>query len=363
MTLLVLASGLLWPIGHARADSPSDYGYWTKGQTPDSPNPSIPSPPTIPVGPPDAVVPENGMYVALAATTSQPDPNQVPSPAEPAAVSALRFFVEPGSPAILSLTVAEGQDVDGRSEQPHPPYIVDACAVDFQVQQWDAPEGAGRWEDKPTWDCESTSTQSIVEEDGTRLSWDLGTAFEVFEGQIDVVLVPRGIEDPQNPTGVQPVPFQLGFEPPDDQTLSVEVVDSGEEGEEGFEDFDFEDFSLDDLGGEAFGDLALGDEGLDLGDDVALGDDESVAGNRGTNRTIRPIARAPIPLDSRGDRILAVGLLFLIAAGLWWVGGTPTRPPRLLGSLGAGGTAAPSSTAAGGVGRFNRPRIGRPPRL
>lgn len=355
---VILLFAAVAPGGPAVADEPADYGYWSKAQTPDSPSPSIPSPPTVPVAPPDQVVPANGMYVALAATTSQPDPTQVPSPAEPAAVSALRFFVEPGSPAILSLTVAEGQDANGREEQNHPAFVVDACAVDFAAPAWDAPEGAGRWEDRPVWDCEATSTPSIVEEDGTRLTWDLGSAFEVFEGQIDVVLVPRGVEDPTSPNGVQPVPFQLGFEPPDDQTLTVEVLDTG-----GEEELGGEEFTLDSLDLEGLGDFALGDDTFGLIDDpTAAVEDGGSEPRRGT-RPIRPIGRAPIPLDSRGDRILAVSLLFLLGAGLWWVGGSPVRAPRLLGSLAGPAAAAPSRVTTGGVGRFTRPRTGRPPRL
>lgn len=342
-----------------RADAPSEYGYWTRAQSPSSPNQElVPVPPTVPAQPPEQVIPPGGLYVALGPRTSQPDPTQVPSPVEPTAVSALRFYVEPGSPAVLTLTVADNYDADGPSQNPHPPYMVDACAVNTDAPQWDAPDGPGRFEDKPVWDCDSTSTPGAVEEDGQRLTWDLGTSFESSEGQIDVVLVPKGIQDPQNSTQVQPVPFQLAFKPPDDQTLMVEVLDTG-----GEEEIGDEEFTLDSLDLEGLGDFALGDDSFGAFDDpTALGDEDGKEPRRGT-RPIRPIGRTPVPLDSRGDRILAVSLLFLLGAGLWWVGGTPTRPPRLLGSLAGEAAAAPSRVTTGGVGRFTRPRTGRPPRL
>jgi hypothetical protein len=56
-------------------------------------------------------------------------------------------------------------------------------------------------------------------------------------------------------------------------------------------------------------------------------------------------------------------LLALLGAGLWWFGGREQRGPRLLGSLGggAGGEAALAPVlVVGGIGRFARPRIGRP---
>lgn len=342
----------------ARADAPSEYGYWTKAQSPTSPNPSlVPVPPTVPAQPPEQVIPAGGLYVALGPKTTQPDPTAAPNPVEPTAVSALRFYVEPGSPAVLALTVADTYDADGPNQNPHPPYLVDACAVNTDAPQWDAPDGPGRYDDRPAWDCDSTSTPGVVEEDGQRITWDLGTAFESFEGQIDVVLVPKGMQDPQNSTQVQPVPFQLAFSPPDDQTLTVEILDTGEEVVEG------EEFTLDSLDLEGLGDFALDGDTFGLGDDLGpLDEGGADEPGRGT-RPIRPIARAPIPFDSRGDRILAVALLFMLGTGLWWVGGSPVRPPRLLGSLAGEATAAPSRVTTGGVGRFTRPRTGRPPRL
>lgn len=346
------------PFLPAAADAPGEYGYWTKAQTPTSPNPSIPVPPTIPVPPPEQVVPSGGMYVALATNTGTVNPEAVPSPTEPAAVSALRFYVTPGSEVSLSLGLAEGQDADGPPQANHPAYVVDACTVNTEALPWDPPEGAGRWEDRPTWDCDTTSAPSIVEEDGQRFSWELGTAFEATEGIIDVVLVPRGVQDPEDPTRVDPVPFQLSFAPPDDQALLI--LSSPEE----------EDPTIDDTGGDFdFG--GFGSDDTSFLDETAFGGDTGTTDTGGTPTTLgrrpnlpfRPIARAPLPLDNRFDRILAVMLLFAIGGGLWWIGGSPARAPRLLGSLGGGASDRIDRTTFGGVGRFSRPRSGRPPKL
>jgi len=64
--------------------------------------------------------------------------------------------------------------------------------------------------------------------------------------------------------------------------------------------------------------------------------------------------------DDRGERVMAVVLLAAIIGCLWWFGGHPTRPPRLLGSLGSDRTAEDDAQGpevrVGGIGRFARPR-------
>ncbi|MCU1463439.1 MAG: hypothetical protein JWO37_3514, partial [Acidimicrobiales bacterium] len=85
----------------------------------------------------------------------------------------------------------------------------------------------------------------------------------------------------------------------------------------------------------------------------------SVAG--GSNPAANAVlAKAP---DSRRQRVLAAMMLALLAAALWWFGGAESRGPRLLGSLGGAPgstTAAAPATVVGGIGRFARPRAGRP---
>lgn len=366
LAALILLLTTAWiGTGSAGAEEPNEYGYWTKAQTPASPNPSVPTAPTIPVAPPEQAVPEGGLLVALGPTTSTPDPAQPPGPAEPAAVSALRFFVEEGSEATLSLTVAEGQDGDGPSQQNTPAYQIDACTIDSTAPSWDAPEGAGRWEDRPTWDCDSVSTPAELEEDGQKYTWNLGGAFEVGGGVIDVVLVPRGVQDPNNPTAVQPVPFTLAFEAPDSQTLLVvPPPESAGGGNGGEDDFDIEEFSFDGFGSdETFDDFGPGSGMIEGGDGGTGGSEPPSPRLLDNPRVARPIAATPAPLDSRTERIMAVSLLLMIGTALWWVGGTPTRAPQLLGSLGDRSRPLSAGEATSGLGRFSRPRSGRPPRI
>ena len=61
--------------------------------------------------------------------------------------------------------------------------------------------------------------------------------------------------------------------------------------------------------------------------------------------------------DDRGERVMALVLLSGVIGTLWWFGGRPARPPRLLGSLGSDREEAGAERAElGGVGRFARPR-------
>jgi hypothetical protein len=84
--------------------------------------------------------------------------------------------------------------------------------------------------------------------------------------------------------------------------------------------------------------------------DVEL--ETSRAPNRITSANPIPVSRASKD-SGRGQRILAAILLFALAGVLWWFGSGPTRPPRLLGSIGSGAEHVPTVR---GVGRFARPR-------
>ena len=84
------------------------------------------------------------------------------------------------------------------------------------------------------------------------------------------------------------------------------------------------------------------------------------------DRAVRSVARAGRRVAAsgattrhghRGQRAVALVTLALLGAGLWWFGGVPSRPARGIGPL-AGKDVAPAASfrAAGGVGRFTRPR-------
>ena len=348
----------------AGAEAPDDIGWWSRAQTPTTPA-GVPPPPTIPAPPPQAV-PEGGLFVAMGTYSDAPDPAQPPSPVAPIAIAALRFTVPEGSEATLSLGLAEGYDADGPPQAPHPPFLVDACVPDTNAIAWDPPAGAnGRWEDRPIADCDSVSAPSTVEEDGQRMSWELTSQFQVTEGVLDVILIPRGIPDPQNPAKAVGFPFGLAFSPPDEQALMTEGgVEEEAFGEGGSDDFGF---AIDegDFGGDlGFEDLSATGFGDDFGVDTGFSDD-TVAGAGGrTGRRAQPVASVPA-IDDRIERVMAVAVLFALIVGLWWIGSEPVRAPRLLGSVGSGAsvTLTPEGASRGGVGRFSRARSGRPPRL
>jgi hypothetical protein len=72
----------------------------------------------------------------------------------------------------------------------------------------------------------------------------------------------------------------------------------------------------------------------------------------------------------RGGKVMAFGLLVATGLALFYVSAQPERAPRLLGSLGARGRVGGSGAnvgagdaAAGGLGRFARPRTAPPRRL
>jgi hypothetical protein len=92
---------------------------------------------------------------------------------------------------------------------------------------------------------------------------------------------------------------------------------------------------------------------------------------RPTTTVPRVVFRAPprpaalvLPKEARAPRIMAMALLFALALGWWWVGGQESRGPKLLGSM-AGGQRVSTQPGlpTGGIGRFARPRDGRPRRL
>lgn len=346
--------------GSAGAQSPDDSGWWSRAQTPTTP-PGVAPPPTVPA-PPTQVVPEGGLVVAMAAYSDVPDPANPPPPVAPVAIAALRFSVPEGAESTLSLSLADGYDADGPPAAPHPPFLVDACVPDISVPPWDPPAGAnGRWEDRPVADCSSFSVSSTVEEDGQRLGWVLPPQFQVSEGLLDVILVPRGVPDPQDAAKAVPVAFTLVFDPPDEQTLFTE---GGVEEEAELEADDFAaDFGLTE-DGSVFDEFGFVDD-FTATDLEGIFDENVAAGRTGTAtgpRRFRPAVGVPA-IDDRVERVLAVAVLFALATALWWIGGQPVRPPRLLGSVGSGAPAAVPDSHTGGVGRFARSRVGRPPQL
>ncbi|HEX7165831.1 MAG TPA: hypothetical protein VF230_02510, partial [Acidimicrobiales bacterium] len=215
----------------------------------------------------------------------------------------------------------------------------------------------GRYDQAPKFDCSSADEASI---EGDAAVFEFAPSM-IQNGTIDVAIVGQGAK-----------PFQMSFGPPTESSLTI--LNAAElAGEEELlleEDFVIEDPLEEFLEEEALSEAALEDFGA-LGGELALtGFDD------GVNKPFSPVARPPTPRPivntglrnpfradaSRGERLMAVALLLLMAAALWWYGGQPTRLPRLLGSLADGRTAEPI-VGDRGIGRFAKPRTGRPRRL
>ena len=344
---LAVAAAALTPPALAGATAPDAAGYWSK---------------TAPV--PGPGVPDGGLYVALGPYTPDPtvppNPAAPPPPTEPAAVSALRFTVPEGAAATLTLRLAENQSA---TNPDNTPVSIDACQPDLAAGAWQPPAAApGAFAERPKYNCSAVSAASSVDTAARTVTWNLPGGFQVTTGVLDVVLVPTGT-----------VPFQVAFEKPDAGTLTASEAPPPEAASE---PVPVTETPAGDLGTELVVEAPVSDLGVTASPDVALSTPTSAARRTAPASrpliTAQPASRPTVPIDDRGDRIFAFSVLVAIVLALWWVGGQPVNAPRLLGSLGSGkggaeasGEAAPVAPAipVGGVGRFARPRPGRPPRL
>lgn len=347
------------------------YGWWNKAQQ--SPAGGNPTP-----APPGA--PSDGIFVAYEPAAG-PLPTPVagvpglvpvaPAPAPkpvvlgPEAFGAVRYSVPAGAEASLTLrftptTTSQpgGVNPDGGT--------LSACPVS---SPWD-PVQNGRYDASPKYDCANGVVGVFA---GDTVSFPLAAALAT-NGLFDLAIVPSGTK-----------PFKLSIGAPDSSSLALTSVPETEP-EFSSEEFDasmFEDpaaeffeesFTTDEaFGAEDFG--AVGAEEFGSGEFTSGGFVTSPGSVATTRTPAAPvgsqvavpagIARNPFRPDaSRGERMMALAVLMALAGALWWVGGKPVRPPRLLGSLGAGIPVVVEEIRTGGIGRFARVRpAGRPPRL
>ncbi len=307
------------PAPSAHADTaktgPSYFGWWYKLNTAPIGS-SAPLPPDTPPG---------GLYLAA-------------DPTGPAAVSALHFNGTGAGDATLTLAAATGST--------YTPATILACPVS---STWNPATGGG-WDVQPKADCAKAGggVKGVADGSGASMSWKLGPAFQPDAASYDVVLLPQG-----------PVPFRVAVPLPDANTLDAPVAPAIAPEPEP----------------EAPPVEAPVPAPVDVGSSV--GSSPSPVATLPTPARRRPAprvaagsvgatnARALKAPDSRMQRMMAAMALALLGAALWWFGGAEQRGPRLLGSLGGGsgpeaGAAPAPALVVGGIGRFARPRVGRP---
>ncbi len=341
--------------GGTTAPALLQYGWWNKAQQSPAGGTPTPAPPGAPADGlfvlygPTGVAPPPAVTGPLGALPTTPPPVTV-RPLGPEAFSAVRYAVPAFAEGTLSLRYAPTSSTQPGGVNPDVGEIM-ACPV---TSVWD-PVQNGRYNSAPTFDC-GTGIAGVVAGDSVTFNFPASLSATGF---YDLAIVPTGAR-----------PYRVGFARPEDGSVVLTSVPETEtevtpEAETTFEDPAAEatTFEPDTTTFEPPADFAS----EPTTDFVAEAPLPTVA----PAPTARPQFAAPVavtnplgPDASRGERLLAVALLLLLAVGLWWIGGKPVRPPRLLGSLGNGQAVAGPEVRTGGIGRFARVRTGpRPPRL
>ena len=343
------------------------YGWWNKAQqSPAGGNP-VPPPPGAPADgifiayePAGGPVPTPAAGVpGLVPVAPSPAPN--PVVLGPEAFGAVRYSVPAGAEASLTLKFTPTSTTQPGGVNPDAGTL-SACPVSTP---WD-PVQNGRYDASPKYDCTIGVVGTVA---GDTVSFTLAAALSA-DGVFDLALVPSGTQ-----------PYRLAIAAPSSSSMALtsvpesevafsEEFDAGtfeDPATEFFEDMAAEEFGVDDFGSVSVDEFGAGDFSGEFDTTIAAptAPVATRASPSGELAVPAGITRSPFRPDaSRGERMMALALLMALAAGLWWVGGKPVRPPRLLGSLGAGLPVTPDEVRTGGIGRFARVRPAeRPPRL
>ena len=323
--------GLMGVVAPVEAAAPEATGWWWAAK------PGGPTPPIQPPSPP--VVPAGGMYVAS-------------EPTDPVGLSAVRLTI-PDNAAVGDL-VLKVDSMVGTA-------VVQACTT---TTAW-SPEEGGRLDAAPVPDCATGLAYGGLEADNTAMRFPVGGL--VRNGVLNLVLMPQTTTTVAS-QAVPPhtTPFQVVFEKPDDQAISMTVYesDTSESAEEELEDFTAA--FAEDLGG------LIDTDAPPFYEELALPAPVTVAPSAPASGPSRTIPAAALPpraeRDNRASRIVAAvvfaGLLLTYLALMY----VPGRlPPRLAGVMGRvvpvdmhGGE---EQAVARGIGRFARPRDHPPLKL
>ena len=358
------------------------YGWWSKTQQAPQGGQGMPAPTCseaeTPVSSSACVMgpPPDGLYIAydyeavpnsgvvagpISNAPTVPAPEEAPDPPKvlgPTAYGAVRFIVPEGAETQLTLKLLSRQSSNPGGQDPSVGVVL-GCSV--PSGGWAAIQN-GRYDQAPAYDCSSADQAEVV---GDALVFDFPTGM-VRNGMLDVVIVGSGDR-----------PFQMALDKPVDTSLVIKNAADLVTIDESVvtEDVTYEDPV-------ASYEAALTEipyESTGFAGDIAFTSDESQLPSpaapvvRPPTQIVQPAGDVRNPLGpdaSRGERMMAVGILLAMGLALWWLGGRPVRVPQLLGTLGGGGVVPVgedgSQDDAGptrGIGRFIRPRSGKVPKL
>lgn len=268
-------------------------------------------------------------------------------PAGPNAVAAVSATAPPDAAGItLTLKLATGQSAGTAA--------VEACPT---LSSWQPADG-GSWDARPTASCSSGKAPGVATSDGATVTFRLGAELARSPGNYDVVIVPReGDTDP----------FLASFTRPDASSVAVTPGTASSPADAGAgaaEPSPSIEPSFDtggaaspaiDLGASPAIDAAPAPTPPTTATTVAPLKPSASARGTATSLASPPVVRRILDRD-RPERLMAVGLLAALGLALWWFGGSPVRPPRLLGSLAADAAPVAEPVKVAGIGRFARPR-------
>jgi hypothetical protein len=312
-TSALLAGLLIFAgVGPAWASPPNAYGWWWKAQ-PDAAV-TVPPPPTVPQG---------GLYVAA-------------DPSGATAVSALRFDVVRGAiPRTLLLRVSSAQGTPA----------LRACRAS---SSWSRAQG-GPYSASPTIDC-TASTAGAASRDGSSFSFSVGSLSR--NGQVDVVVLPA----------VGATAFQVAFQAPPADTLDVvsappttRETSRRQSESEAAPRFNGSQNRI------AIGSAPGSSPEAQPARAGAFESPSSIQAFEPSRSAVPPYRNA----NPRSGTALSLLLLVAMTLGYHQLRRVPVRQPHLLGG------SAQTQTQVGvdvvvqvpprGIGRFARPREGRPP--
>lgn len=395
-TLLLGATGLASSLPAFGQAAPADgssgttqaplllqYGWWNKAQQSPTGGGGAPLPPNAPA---------DGIYVAYEPAGAPPPAPLVgvvgiidgttatvggtvahaPDPTGPAAFGAVQFSVPEFSEGILTLKYKPTSSSQPGGVNTNAGDLF-ACPVSTR---WD-PVQNGRYESAPKYDC-TIGVKAAYS--GDTVVFTLPSALS-SAGLFDLALVP-GASLTTSTQPAQEQPYTLSVFAPSDASLMLTSVPESAATTEEFDSSSFEDpaAAFDTSGGEDFSTTV--DEfttegatsfGNDFGSSFSSTEGGVVRKTHTSTTAGRRVVAVPAsaglvnpfrPDASRAERMMAVAILLALVVGLWWIGGQPLRPPRLLGSLGTGQTVETAALSTGGIGRFAKVRSAlRPPRL